>query len=122
VIDALVNGEPDALEVLPGASIDAGTDAPVPDVVVVASRAIDADALFAEPRDVRVAVEVLSPGQHGRDRLLKRAICARIGIPTYWIVDPTTATALVLRLVGDAYVDAHVETDLAEAARISGEH
>jgi Uma2 family endonuclease len=78
--------------------------------------------VFAEPRDVHVVVEVLSRGQRGRDRLLKRAIYARIGIPSFWIVDPATATALVLRLVGDAHVDAYVRTDLAEAARITGEH
>jgi Uma2 family endonuclease len=122
VEDALRSGEPDGVEVLAGANIDAGTDAPVPDVLVVASRVVDADAVSAEPRDVRVVVEVLSPGQHGRDRLLKRDIYARIGIPVYWIVDPATATVLVLRLDGDAYTESYAGTDLAEAARTTWEN
>jgi len=40
-------------------------------------------------RDLFLTVEVLSPSTKRRDRDLKRAFYARIGVAEYWIVDPT---------------------------------
>ena len=48
--------------------------------------------------------EVLSPGQHGRDRLLKCDKYARAGIAHYWIVDPVELTIEVLRLEQGRYI------------------
>ena len=116
VMAALQAGAPEGTKVLPGGNIDAGINAPIPDVLAVDDRVRRDDAVFAEPGDVLVVVEVLSPGQEARDRLLKRDLYARIGIPVYWIVDPTTASVVVLRLDGDTYAEAYEGNDLADAA------
>ena len=50
-----------------------------------------------------LAVEVLSPGTRTKDRVLKRAVYAEHGVPSYWIIDPTVPSLLALELVGDAY-------------------
>ncbi|WP_207387022.1 Uma2 family endonuclease [Frankia sp. Cppng1_Ct_nod] len=46
-----------------------------------------------------LAVEVLSPSSVGVDRLLKRDVYARLGVPHYWIVDADkpSITTLALR-------------------------
>lgn len=55
-----------------------------------------------------LVVEVVSPGdlQRDRDYVAKRAQYQERGIPEYWIVDPQTATVLVLVLQGNQYVEA----------------
>ena len=52
-----------------------------------------------------VVVEVVSPDRPERDLVDKRHDYAEAGIPEYWIVDPTTDTVTVLKLVDDAYVE-----------------
>jgi Uma2 family endonuclease len=42
--------------------------------------------------------EVLSPSNAPHDRVRKRALYARHGVPYYWIVDPTGRTLEALRL------------------------
>jgi Uma2 family endonuclease len=79
----------------------------VPDIVVVPASAFDADdEAYLAPADVRLAIEVLSPGNKGRDLVLKRHDYAQAGIRHYWIVDPDTRTLTVLRRGGDgAYAE-----------------
>lgn len=48
-------------------------------------------------------VEVLSPSNPEHDRLVKRAIYARAGVPEYWIVSPEAAVIEILALDGDRY-------------------
>ena len=71
-----------------------------PDVMVL-------DPERSEPQRTHVApllaVEVLSPGTRTKDRVLKRAIYAEHGVPSYWIIDPVVPSLLVLELVGDVY-------------------
>ena len=59
-----------------------------------------------------LAVEVLSPGTRMKDRVLKRAVYAEHGVPSYWIVDitdPAEPSLLALELVeGDYQVVAEV--------------
>jgi Uma2 family endonuclease len=43
-------------------------------------------------------LEVLSPSDPGRDRIIKRREYARAGIPEYWLVDPTEQTVTVFSL------------------------
>lgn len=119
VVDALRVGAPSRYLVLAGANIDAGANVPVPDVLAVHERTADEDLAFATPGDVPVVVEVLSPRQEGRDRVLKRSVYARMGIPVYWIVDPATESVTVLRLAGEDYDEAYVGTDLAQAATVT---
>lgn len=50
-----------------------------------------------------LVVEVLSPSNPEHDRLVKRGLYARAGIPEYWIVSPEAAVIEVLTLDGDRY-------------------
>lgn len=60
-----------------------------------------------------LAVEVLSPSRKLVDLNLKRAIYQRMGIPSYWIIDPEVPELLVLEL--DA------TDEYAEVARVAGD-
>ena len=52
-----------------------------------------------------LVVEVVSPDDPARDRIVKRADYAEAGIPEYWIVDPRNETITILTLAGDRYVE-----------------
>jgi len=52
-----------------------------------------------------LAVEVRSPSTAGRDALLKRREYARLGIPSYWLLDVDAPSLRVLELDGDDYVE-----------------
>ena len=52
-----------------------------------------------------LVVEVVSPDDPDRDRVVKRADYAEAGIPEYWIVDPRNETITILTLAGDIYVE-----------------
>lgn len=55
-----------------------------------------------------LVVEVVSPGDPGRDKVLKRAEYAKAGIPEYWIVDPVQETITILALEDSEYVEVGV--------------
>ncbi len=86
--------------VLPGAQIDAGPDAPIPDLLIVADMT-DLPAAFA-PAAVWLVLEVTSPRQEARDWVTKRALYARLGIQRYVIAEPGSRLS-VLQLAGDGY-------------------
>ncbi|MBW4485166.1 MAG: Uma2 family endonuclease [Tildeniella torsiva UHER 1998/13D] len=52
-----------------------------------------------------LVIEIVSPGevQRNRDYVAKRGQYQDLGIPEYWIVDPQTATVLVLALRDGVY-------------------
>ena len=62
-----------------------------------------------------LVVEVMSPATRMRDRVLKRAVYAEHGVPSYWIMDvtdPARPSLLVLELVDGDYevvADVHGE-------------
>ena len=79
-----------------------------PDIAVVARAAAievvaDDDVAFA-PEDVAMAVEILSPGHEGGDRIDKLAKYAGWAIASYWVVDPKSLTIETFALSGDEYV------------------
>jgi len=86
---------PPGLVVLPGAELHLGDDAVIPDVVVVRDRPVLPAAFSAA--DVVLVVEVTSQHQQGRDRVTKRAVYQRAGIPTYIIAGPSGLLLLELR-------------------------
>ena len=71
-----------------------------PDVMVLDPERAERQRTHVAPM---LAVEVLSPGTRTKDRVLKRAVYAEHGVPSYWIIDPTVPSLLALELVGDAY-------------------
>jgi Uma2 family endonuclease len=81
-----------------------------PDVIVVHTELVDADAARATAADVLLAVEVLSTGTLRVDRVLKFSEYAEAGIPQYWIVDVEEPPSLLTYVL----VDGNYE--------LSGEH
>lgn len=63
-------------------------------------------------------MEVVSPGNPGRDIRDKRLDYAEAGIPEYWIVNPIDETATVLTLAADGYVEQGVYPRGAEAPSV----
>ena len=48
-------------------------------------------------------VEILSPSTERRDRIVKRELYARHGVPEYWMIDPYAKTITVLLLGANGY-------------------
>jgi Uma2 family endonuclease len=57
-----------------------------------------------------IVVEVLSPSTRSFDQLRKRGDYERLGVRELWVFDPVDASALVLRLDGDRFVDVPLAT------------
>lgn len=67
-----------------------------PDVVITTTEVIDQNPNRLHASEVAVAVEVVSPGSHRTDRVMKAYEYAKAEIPFYWVVDlgsPVTLTA-----------------------------
>ena len=81
----------------------------IPDVVIAPTGVIDENPNRLTAQDVAVAIEVVSPGSHRTDRLVKRHEYAKAGIPGYWVLEiDSTVTLSAGRLVDSAY-DSHFE-------------
>jgi Uma2 family endonuclease len=52
-----------------------------------------------------LVMEIVSPDNPERDKVVKRVDYAEALIPEYWIVDPEEETITVLRLEGEGYVE-----------------
>jgi Uma2 family endonuclease len=88
---------------------------PTPDVRKGARTSVQPDLCVVRSTDLipsepylgvpLLAVEVLSPSSEGIDRLLKRDVYARLGVPQYWIVDAAKPAITVLALTGTTYSD-----------------
>lgn len=90
-----------------------------PDIAVVnraaAIEVVDDDEVAFAPEDVAMAVEILSPGHEGGDRVDKLEKYARWAIRSYWVVDPKALTVETFRLQGDEYV----ESGIAKAGSVN---
>jgi Uma2 family endonuclease len=86
----------------------------VPDLFVVRANALEMRRAALDPADVLLVAEVLSPGNRGRDLVLKRHEYAAARIPLYWIVDPGERAMRVFELDGAAYRE--VETVRPDSA------
>ncbi|APA94129.1 hypothetical protein NS506_00038 [Nocardia seriolae] len=67
--------------------INIGSSVPVPDVLVVSREVVGPSSLVFEPEDVFLAVEVMSPGTKTKDRKLRPAQYADVGIKCFWRVE-----------------------------------
>jgi Uma2 family endonuclease len=76
--------------------VEIGGSNVVPDVTVL--RPYSSGAVWTDPDDVALVVEVETPTSRRFDRLLKPALYADAGIPSYWRVDPDGPTLYVHRL------------------------
>ena len=66
-----------------------------------------------------LAVEVRSPSTAGRDAVLKRREYARLGIPSYWLLDVEVPSLRVLELQGGEYVEiAYAEGEAAVSVEL----
>ena len=93
-----------------------------PDLTVV-RRGLPANPHRAEPSDVALVVEVISPDSLERDAITKRAEYARAGIPAYLLVDvrgPRPTVVLFDRIVDGAY--ATPDTDGTAVTLRIGDH
>ena len=72
-----------------------------PDVLFIADAVRDRITVPNVQGAPSLAIEVLSNPRH--DRVRKRALYARFGVPEYWIVDPDSDRVEVHKLVGGDY-------------------
>ncbi|MEW9548937.1 Uma2 family endonuclease [Nonomuraea sp. NPDC050783] len=76
----------------------------IPDLVVVPEQVSEAVDLVYSPRDLLLAVEVVSPGSRTQDRSTKLAAYAEAGILRYWRIEPDEGPSLyVYELDGRSY-------------------
>ncbi|MHA6797873.1 Uma2 family endonuclease [Bounagaea algeriensis] len=100
---------PSGLEVLPEVEVVVHEHWPatvrIPDLVVVAADVAGSAAPRCAAEEVLVAVEVVSPGSVGTDRVTKFAEYSAAGIEHYWIVDlDHPATIAMYQLKNGHYV------------------
>lgn len=93
-----------------GIAINQGTSGEsnlVPDVTVLRPRS--SGAVWSDPADVALVVEVETPTTRRYDRILKPTLYAEAGIHAYWRVEPGHVTPLLRTyvLVGDRYRAQH---------------
>jgi Uma2 family endonuclease len=76
----------------------------VPDLSIVALDLADSEPANYAGEQVRVAVEIISPGSRRTDRIMKMADYGEAGIPDYWIIDLDDPVSLdAFRLVDGGY-------------------
>lgn len=83
-----------------------------PDVVVTRLALYDTGLPRYPADEVRLAVEIVSPGSRGTDRVMKASEYAEAGIGEYWILEGRPLTLSVHVLDSGVYrlVDTHVGT------------
>ncbi|MGH9123774.1 MAG: Uma2 family endonuclease, partial [Acidimicrobiales bacterium] len=74
-----------------------------PDLLVMWKRDADRHGPLGPEATPLLVVEILSPTNQAYDRAMKRELYERLGVPSYWIVDPDRPSILALRLVDGVY-------------------
>lgn len=95
---------PQGITVVGPLGVDIAPTYLVPDLVV-AERAKLRNVQNLPPRDVLVAVEIVSPGSVTMDRIVKPAKYAAAGIPNYWRIEQSPLSLTAYRLAGDVYAE-----------------
>jgi Uma2 family endonuclease len=78
---------PQSLVIATEKGIDLGRTVPEPDVLVVSRAVVTSSSLVFQPSDVRLVIEVVSPGTTTKDRALRPAQYASAGIKCFWRVE-----------------------------------
>lgn len=96
---------PGEFEVVPGVEVVLERGWPptvrAPDGVVIATKLIDENRDQFDAQDVLLAIEVVSPGSAGTDRVTKAHEYARAGIPFYWVIIPEPSIRLTAGRLSD---------------------
>ena len=74
-----------------------------PDLLVLLPDRLDLISARGIEGAPNLVIEVLSPSNSARDRLTKRDVYARGGVPEYWLASPEAASVEVLVRDGDLY-------------------
>lgn len=74
-----------------------------PDVMVIRRQDFDRTGPLPSSATPLLVVEVLSASNPAQDSAVKRSLYERLGVPAYWMVDPSVPSLLALRLVEDRY-------------------
>lgn len=85
----------------------------VPDLAVVPTRLLRSDLPRFYPRDVRLAVEILTPGSIRTDQKVKFAEYAEAGIENYWMVNIAGSASLAAYRLVDGDYELRAEGDSA---------
>ena len=100
VVTTLRGAAPEGWWVCARLGVATGTSNLIPDVTVLRPRS--SGAVWCDPADVALVVEVESPHSRRYDRLLKPSVYAEAGIPHYWRVEDGP-TVRVYGLTDGAY-------------------
>ncbi|WP_280269602.1 Uma2 family endonuclease [Nocardia wallacei] len=95
---ALTSTMPMGYWVLPGVGILIGDGEPIPDLIV-GKGAVEKDERGVPPDQVQLAVEIVSASTTLQDRMVKPAVYAEAGIPSYWRIETNSFKG---RLPGEA--------------------
>jgi Uma2 family endonuclease len=86
-----------------------------PDVVVVPSARAEQNPPRLAAADIQLAIEVVSPGTGGTDRVMKMSEYAEAGIPHFWLVDlPPRLQLTAYTLFSGRYEQRAIGTDLID--------
>ena len=92
-----------ALRTAPQSVFLPGADPVQPDIFLLAATQLHLVSKRGIEGPPALVIEVLSPSNPEHDRITKRALYARGGVPEYWLVSPEAATIEVLVLEDGAY-------------------
>jgi Uma2 family endonuclease len=98
VVTTLRGAAPEGWWVCARLGIDAGRSSLIPDVTVL--RPQSSGAIWADPADVALVVEVESEASRRYDRLLKPSLYAEAGIGAYWRIEPEPTPVLHIFALG----------------------
>ena len=107
VVTTLRSAAPPGWWVCARLGIGIGESNLVPDVTVLRPRS--SGAVWSDPADVALVVEVETPATSRYDRILKPTVYAEAGIHAYWRIEPGRATPLLRTYVlsGGRYRSEH---------------
>ena len=113
--NVLVGAVPVDLEVLQDVNVEIpGGRLCQPDIAVVDTAFVETGPRRFPPHTVALAVEIVSPGSHPQDRIIKPQLYAEAKIPVYWRLEIEKTPHLI---VSELRRGRYVQTVVAQAGR-----